>query len=325
MCDYLFVFILQITREKITLTSYRRRLSDVQYSPDLLDVLWLRIFSFLVFDERMRISCVCRRWDRLCRDSTFWRFVDFKLCTTVKRKFVEDSDVEAVVSYSAAIQIVDLSGIHCQLITDLSLGHLAKYCPRLRKLNLSDRVLVTSNGIAHIASLCRHIEVLVLDNCCRIGDKGIAAIARCSRLSMLSIAHCFKVSDKSLVKVAKRCPKLQALDISGCTRITDKSIKTLGRYSKLLTKISLKNTTDISIDAIEILVKGVSGLRHVELGILQDEVRTIAALNIIVYHCRCLGFISFQHHHSQRTTGGDRKIVPKKRLGEFIRRLSIAS
>lgn len=255
----------------------------------------------------------------------FWRFVDFKVSIDIlKKELVSDSSVATVVSCSTAIQVVDLSGTHCQLITDQTLIHLSKHCPQLRKINLSSRVLIGNRGIKAIARACP-LEEITLNNCFRVSDKGIAEIAKCSRLTSLSIAYCFKVSDRSLTKVIKKCCGLQELNIPGCTRLTDTTINTLGKYSKSLKKISLKNTMDITIDAIEALVQGVPDLHHVELGILQDEVRTMAALRIIVHHCRSLSFLSFQHHHSQRVTGGDTKFVAKKRLGDFIKRLSVAS
>lgn len=307
----------------MTLISYRR-LSNVTCYPDLPDHLWLRIFSYLAFEERMRICCVCRTWNRLSRDSMFWRFVDFKVLTSPKNNLVNDISVEKLISSSTAIQMVDLSGTHCQLITDHTLQYLAKCCPRLRIINLSNRLLISNYGIQAIARACP-LEEITLDNCCKLGDKGISEIARCTKLTSLSVAYCFKISDKSLVKVLKKCHQLKTLNISGCTRITDKTITTLGQFSKSLNKISLKNTLDISIEAIEFLVQGVPDICHVELGILQDEVRTRAALNIIVLYCRSLRFLSFEHHHSLLATGRDTKFVPKKRLCDFVKRLSINS
>jgi len=226
----------------------------------------------------MRICRVCRRWNQLSRDSMFWRCVNFQEAISIlKQDHVIDSIVGKVVLSSTAIQIVDLSGTHCQLITDQALIYLSKHCPRLRKINLSSRVLIGNHGVKAIARACP-LEEIILDNCFRVGDKGITEITKCGfALSSLSIANCFKVSDRSLTKVIKNCSGLQELNITGCTRITDKTINKLGKYSKSLKKICLKNTVDISIEAIEVLVQGVPNLCHIELGILQDEARTMAA------------------------------------------------
>lgn len=312
-------------RETITLTSHKR-LPELNRCPDLPDDLWLKIFSYLIFEERMRIRRVCHRWNQLSRDSMFWRYVNFEeYISVLKQDRITDSLVPKIVTSSAAIQFVDLSGTHCQLITDQTLVHLSKHCLRLRKINLSNRVLIGNHGVKAIARACP-LEQIILDNCFRVSDKGITEITKCLALTTLSITNCFKVSDKSLTKMAKNCSELQELNITGCTRITDKTINKLGKYSKSLKRISLKNTVDISIEAIEVLVQGIPNLRHIELGILQDEARTMAALGIIVRHCCSLAFLSFQHQHSQCiTTGRDTKLVPKKRLQDFIKRLSITS
>lgn len=285
----------------------------------LPDDLWLRIFSFLSLNERVIISRVCRKWNQLCRDATFWRSVDFKMCATSGS--ITDSTIQAVASYTTAIQIVDFSGEHCTTITDTTLGYLAKYCPRLRKLDLTGRTLVTNRGVQTIARSCKILEHLVLDKCYKISDKGITSLRRCAMLTILSIAYCIRVTDKGISTVAKKCKTLKTLNISGCTKVTDKGIKALGLHSKLLQKINLKHTTEVSVDAIESLVRGARRLSHVQLGILQDEYSTVAAINIVVGHCSHLEFLSFQHHHNPHTAAG-RKIVSKKKLTAFVSSLN---
>lgn len=140
-------------------------------------------------------------------------------------------------------------------------------------------------------------------------------------LKILSLAYCIRVTDKGLSTVAKKCRTLKTLNIAGCTKVTDKGIKALGRHSKLLENINLKHTTDVSVDAIESLVRGAPLLSHVQLGILQDEYNTVAAINIVVGHCSHLQFLSFQHHHNPHTAAG-RKVVSKKRLTAFVNSLN---
>ncbi|XP_031552869.1 F-box/LRR-repeat protein 20-like [Actinia tenebrosa] len=285
----------------------------------LPDVLWLRIFLCLSLKERVIISRVCRKWNQLCRDATFWRSVDFKMCATSAS--ITDSTIRAVTSYTTAIQIVDFSGEHCKTIADTSLGYLAKYCPRLRKLDLTGRTLVTNRGIQTIARKCKLLEHIVLDKCYKISDKGITSLRQCPMLTILSIAYCVRVTDEGLSTVAKTCRRLKNLNIAGCTKVTDKGIKALGKHCKLLDKINLKHTTDVSIDAIESLVRGAPMLSHVQLGILQDEYNTVAAINIVVGCCNHLEFLSFQHHHNPHTAAG-RKFVSKKRLTAFVTNLN---
>ena len=39
----------------------------------------LQIFSYLSFDDRMLDAClVCKKWNNICYDRTFWKDIDFE-------------------------------------------------------------------------------------------------------------------------------------------------------------------------------------------------------------------------------------------------------
>ena len=286
----------------------------------LPDNIWLHIFSYLSLRQRFQASYTCRRWNNLCKDSLFWREVDFSFCSSQR---VTDDTVRAVTSYAIGIQSIDFSGDQCESITDKAIGHVARFCQRLQKLNISGRERVTNRGLTLIARNCPLLKELNVEKCEEISDKGIKSIAKnCRRLKVLSLASCSKISDKGVRFIAKKCTNLQSLNIAGCGGVSDTSLMTIGKHCHSLRNINLKEITGISFYGIESLVSGNPGMTHVRLGIVGDAQNTMIALQIIVKHCQKLQFLSFQHFHKTGVVAGGVQKMNKKRLGAFINSLN---
>lgn len=286
----------------------------------LPDNIWLHIFSYLSLRQRFQASYTCRRWNNLCKDSLFWREVDFSFCSSQR---VTDDSVKVVTSYAMGIQSIDFSGDQCELITDKAIGHVARNCQRLQKLNISGRERITNRGLSHIARNCPLLKELNVENCEEISDKGIKSIAKnCRRLNVLSLASCSKISDKGVRFIAKKCKNLQSLNIAGCVGVSDTSLMTIGKHCHSLRNINLKDITGISFYGIESLVSGNPGMTHVRLGIVGDAQNTMTALQIIVKHCEKLQFLSFQHFHKTGVVAGGVQKMNKKKLGAFINSLN---
>lgn len=323
------LFLRLMPQETVLLSRRIRRLSE--HKDDncvfseihwlLPDNIWLRVFSFLSLQERIQASYTCRRWNNLCKDSVFWREIDFAFCSATQQ--VTDDTVRAVTSYSMGIQSIDLSGDHCEPITDDAIGHMARFCQRLQRLNIAGRNNVTNRGLGLIARNCPLLKELNIEKCEGISDKGIKSVAKnCRELKVLSLARCNKISDKGVRFVAQKCTNLQSLSIAGCGGVSDKSLKSIGKHCHSLRSINLKDIDSITFYGIENLVSGTPEMTHVYLGIIRDTRNTMVALQIIVKHCEKLQFLSFQHlYRAGGVKGGVRK-VNKKKLGAFINSLN---
>ena len=312
------MFLCRCARTQSDLDHYRVP-SEVQWL--LPDNIWLRIFSFLSLQERTQVSYVCQRWNNLCKDSLFWREVDFSFCSASQQ--LTDETVRAVTSYSMGIQSIDLSGDHCEPITDEALGHVARSCQRLQRLNVAGRRKVSDRGLNLIARNCSLLKELNVDKCLGITDKGIKYIAkRCCKLTALSVMRCQKISDKGLQFVAQKCTNLQSLNIAGCGRVSDQSLASLGQCCHAMRDINLKDVPSITFYGIESMASGTPELTHVHLEIIQDARNTMVALQIIVKHCGKLQFLSFQHFNRTGDAGGGVRKVNKKKLGAFINSLN---
>jgi len=315
-------------QETILLSRHSRRLSEhdgENFSSEIHwlfpDTIWLRIFSFLSLQDRIQASYTCKRWNNLCKDSFFWREVDFTFYSATQK--ITDDTVKAVTSYSMGIQSIDLSGDHCEPITDEAVGHVARCCQRLQRLNIAGRNKVTNRGLYLIARNCPLLKELNVEKCEGISNKGIKSLAKnCRQLKILSLAWCKKISDKGLQFLAQKCTNLQSLNIEGGTGVSDKSLTSIGKHCHSLRDINLKDIEGISFYGIESLVNGTPEMTHVNLGIIRDTQNTMIALQIIVKHCEKLQFLSFQHFYREGGVTGGVRQVNKKKLGPFINSLN---
>ena len=184
-------------------------------------------------------------------DANFWRSIDFSLC---KQKRVRDITVICLVSRvsSSSITHIDLSGPTCSRITNISLFHIARQCPKLRKLYISNSNRVTSTGVEIIARHCPYIEVLGLSKCPMILNRDLGFVVRRSKmLCELDVSGCAWVTDGVLVEISQQCRYLTYLNIEGCKKVSDTGLISLANFCSSLKHINLGNTKQITNDGMQ--------------------------------------------------------------------------
>ena len=115
-----------------------------------------------------------------------------------------------------------------------------------------------------------HLKHLYLGLCSKIADDSIKQIAKhCPDLSKLMLQGCYLVSDAAIEILVKSCHHLQVLDISGTTiqsvRFTNASFFAIGKYCKGLRSLKAYRNKEMTLDAIEAVLKGCPDLDSIEL------------------------------------------------------------
>jgi hypothetical protein len=131
----------------------------------------------------------------------------------------------------------------CVGLTDHSLKHLSKSCPKLKILHL-ERFIFRDDGLINI-SQCPELEELCLDSCLHKHNHLIDLYPRWKNLTTLSLNNKyfksradlhyndFFVTDESLKVLSDNCTLLTSLDLSGCNRITDQGLEYLEKFTML--------------------------------------------------------------------------------------------
>jgi F-box/leucine-rich repeat protein 2/20 len=177
----------------------------------------------------------------------------------------------------------------CSNITDAALASLAKYCPRIQSLDLTN-TQITDEGLARIGAGCRALKKLICWSCEAITDEGVSKVAAgCSSLENLNITGCPQVKYAALASLAQNCAHLHFLDLTDTT-ITDEGLVYL-EGCKALKHIVLRYLT-LSDAAVGKLAKCCTNLDDVNLEGCNNI--TIAAAESLAQNCAKLKYLSLK-------------------------------
>ncbi|TYH66468.1 hypothetical protein ES332_D06G125500v1 [Gossypium tomentosum] len=164
-----------------------------------------------------------------------------------------DASLFALGKLCPQLQHVELCGLHG--ITDAGVLLLLESCEAgLLKVNLSGCVNLSDKVVQTISNLHGWtLELLNLDGC-KISDASLVAIAKnCQLLTDLDISKC-TITDSGIAALAHFNPiNLQILSVSGCSMVSDKSLPSLGKLGETLLGLNLQQCKAISSRAVELL------------------------------------------------------------------------
>ncbi|KAD6455101.1 hypothetical protein E3N88_09807 [Mikania micrantha] len=113
----------------------------------------------------------------------------------------------------------------CTKLTDKALKAIAKSCPGLCAIDLTNLCKLSDTSLAHLANGCQTIQTM---KCCRntFSDEAVAAyLETCGgSLTELSLNHVDKVAHHTALSLAKHAKKLQRLDLSWCREMRDEAV-----------------------------------------------------------------------------------------------------
>uniref|UniRef100_A0A3Q0R468 S-phase kinase-associated protein 2, E3 ubiquitin protein ligase n=1 Tax=Amphilophus citrinellus TaxID=61819 RepID=A0A3Q0R468_AMPCI len=256
----------------------RRRKESLGISWDHLpDELLLRIFFCLPLHDLVRISAVCKRWQRLF-DESLWHSVDLEglthtglalqqvLRTGIRRlrcprSFVEELHLTGTDLSSSIIPTLALEDIicRCTLLECLSLEGLQlsdtiislAENPNLLQLNLSGCSAFSAPALAGMLKACSSIDQLNL-SWCSFDNNHVKSVV--NNLSS-SVTHVnlsgYRESLTLDVKVlVERCPQITTLDLDSTLLMAD-CLPVLKQLKHLL-HLSLSRCYHIHLAALDV-------------------------------------------------------------------------
>ncbi|KAG0214095.1 Dynein regulatory complex subunit 6 [Mortierella sp. NVP41] len=127
------------------------------------------------------------------------------------------------------LEHLDLSD--CTDVREPVLKSLANHFPNLVSLNLCRTSGVSDTALALIVDKCQYLETVNISYCRQVTDLGLFSVAKfCRRnLRVLHLTGNLKMTNASLLAVAKHCPHIEKLFLSECSRITDSALEWIAR------------------------------------------------------------------------------------------------
>ncbi|XP_071707847.1 uncharacterized protein [Rutidosis leptorrhynchoides] len=143
------------------------------------------------------LSLIYRKLNKLCDQRSFIRtchlFLDIAIlsCKCLK---VDDNDVTTKLRIAKNLKI--LSFRKGSYVTDECIMEISKGCPLLQVLNVSScyREGIGLPGWVSIGLHCQNLEKLHVNNSKDLCDTGLLALGNCSKLSVLYMSDCPKVT-----------------------------------------------------------------------------------------------------------------------------------
>ena len=123
-------------------------------------------------------------------------------------------------------------------------------CPNLTSLDLTYCCGTNDANMAAVADLMPNLETVDLSDCYLVSDVGVRALGSNGRLSSISVARCYGVTDTSIISLANDCSAtLTNVNLTSCRILTNAAIDALAkckRHPKLVLYHCYK-ITDVAI------------------------------------------------------------------------------
>ena len=114
---------------------------------------------------------------------------------------------------------------------DAKVGLLARSCPHLVRIDLSECSWVTDVTLGELAKHFPNLQSINLAYCDKVTDGGVSELAKyCPKLLSINLYYCDKVTDVGVGELAKHCPQLQSINLSWCKMITDAGLGELAKH-----------------------------------------------------------------------------------------------
>ena len=112
-----------------------------------------------------------------------------------------------------------------------------------------------------MVSYCSLLRELSISDCEKITDLSLLELARLGpKLRYLSAAKCYRLTDLGVTAIVKHCYKLRYLNIRGCEAVSDVSLQALATNCSKLRSLDI-GKCDVTDAGLEVVSRHIPALR----------------------------------------------------------------
>ncbi|KAH8276915.1 hypothetical protein KR026_002402 [Drosophila bipectinata] len=315
--------------------------SGINYFERLSDEIVLNIFKWLPKKTLLRISTVCKRFNRCSRDETLWTRLDLGLRTLrpgaleqimnrgvlvlrLAQVSIQEPAFTPSADFKFRLQYLDLS---MASISKSCLRMLLSQCRQLKKISLENNDLdddicaelaqnknleavnltmasgLTAGGVRVLMQSLNNLSSLNISWTDLSADAVTALVSNITpNVIRLNVAGCRRVLfDYHVLNLQRRCPQLLELDLSDCNSLTPAVIPAIMQF-KMLEYLSVSRCYLIPASRF-IELKDMPSLTYLDIfGMLSD-----AAMEVLEKQMPEMGINKFIHSSVSRPTVGTRR------------------
>ena len=185
---------------------------------NLPDEVILHIFKYFSQTELCQsLVLICKKWHLLALDPILWQQLDLSFKSSFQSELMGP-----VFQRCSLLQRVSFRGrdeVHLSEIQSM-----VENCPNIREIDMGFTSGLKNSMFSLIVSSCQMITSLNVEGCEEITDSLISRLILLPRLNTLSLSHCTKLTDSSVIEIARFCDRLEKLDIDGIPWISDRLV-----------------------------------------------------------------------------------------------------
>ncbi|MCE5316816.1 MAG: BTB/POZ domain-containing protein [Parachlamydia sp.] len=177
----------------------------------------------------------------------------------------------------------------CSWVNDETMTLIAQYCPHLRTLILDGKG-ISDVAIHAIAQNCRGLTKLSLTYCKRLTNASIVQIAKsCPQLQCLNLPE--SITDVALTEVAQHSSQLRRLFICG-SAVTDAGLSQIAQHCCQLKNLMVLGCEQVGNDSLAEIARNCAQLKSLTLSYYKRSPDINGAISLLAEHCSKLENLS---------------------------------
>lgn len=191
---------------------------------------------------------------------------------------VTDAGIILVLKHAQQLQVFKAPWV--APLTDATLLALSKFCLQVTNIDVSGVPGVSDIGITSVceSSIGPNITVVSLYGCERLTDSSLMRLARrCSSLVDVNVGGCSRMSGDAVVLLCCSCRHLEHLNVSGLFRLNDLHVFLASRSLLQLRTLSLSFCRNVGAEAISALTTN-HPPRTLEPHLIRDRGNEVCAI-----------------------------------------------
>ncbi|TPX33320.1 hypothetical protein SmJEL517_g03772 [Synchytrium microbalum] len=223
------------------------------------DKILCRLGLYLAPTEKGRLLRVSKGCAKIASNKYFWVTADM-------RKLFRVADVGLLSSLfstnGGTLRYLDIGG--CWMIGDVGLQLIALKCPGLVHLRLSNCWSITDEGLRLLTRNLTFLNSLDISYCAQVTGT-VFVEHKWSRLRSLDISCCKQISDENLERLLSRTSRLLVLKMRRCTRLTEYGVFVVARHCRDLIHLDLSDSDYVSDKCLKWISSSLNQLKYLKL------------------------------------------------------------
>jgi len=253
------------------------------------------ILEYSSFADFANLSLTAKTWEKhLLQSKEVWQGVQ------ELNSISEHGQLSWIAKRAANLRKLSAGHAAFGSINDATLNVVARSCPMLQSVDLTENKLISGTGLCSLADSCPHLSTLHLSKVSLTDTTLIHLAKRLTRLTTIEVVNCVSLTPLSMIVLAQSCKFLMRIDFSHCETFSDAALEAFARNCPMLHVVILIKCLLVNDSSVITLAEHCLELREINLSRTRI---TDASIISISSHSKYLELLDVSHNGAQITDG----------------------